>query len=165
MASLGSTYGYTDPTLQPYHDAVRAGNPNAIVCMNNGVIHPIGKKGHGRGLQRHAAIPTATLPWRAPAGNNRVSVWQDYTCGESNDFTDTPTSRFVQNLQPETTNIAQWHTLGFLVRFEPPSLSLSLSLALALSLARSLALSLSSPPHPPSKKGLWGVGDSFFFFC
>lgn len=37
---------------------------------------------------------------------NCYSRWEDYTCGESDDFTDIPTSRSVGGLQ--------WHTLGYL---------------------------------------------------
>eukprot|EP00039_Didymoeca_costata_P021073 m.343319 g.343319 ORF g.343319 m.343319 type:complete len:366 (+) comp22687_c0_seq1:102-1199(+) len=88
-----AVYNYTEPTLKPYKDAVRAGNPNAVLCLNNGVHHPNGQ-----------------YP-------DRVSVSQDYTCGESDDFTEVPKSRFVSGPQtdPSLPNVtAQWHTLGFL---------------------------------------------------
>ena len=35
-------YGYNESSLKPFRDAVRAGNPKAILGMNNGVHHPIG---------------------------------------------------------------------------------------------------------------------------
>lgn len=71
-------FNYTEQKLQPYHDAIRAGNPAGLVALNHGVVHPI----------------------------SRYSEWEDYTCGESNDFTELPAARFV--------NGSQWHTLSFL---------------------------------------------------
>ena len=71
-------FNYTDEKLQPYSLAVRAGNNDSLLALNNGVIHPI----------------------------RRYSAWEDYTCGESNDFSEVPTAQFVQG--------SQWHTLGFL---------------------------------------------------
>jgi len=71
-------FNYTEEKLAPYHDAIRAGNPDALVGLNNGVHHPI----------------------------VRYSKWEDYTCGESNDFVEIPSSG--------TVNGSQWHTLGFL---------------------------------------------------
>lgn len=46
-------YGFNESTLKPFHDAVRAGNPQALVAMNNGVHHPIGAR---------ADVPTAARP-------------------------------------------------------------------------------------------------------
>ena len=71
-------FNYTDAKLQPYHDAIRAGNARGLIALNAGVRHPIA----------------------------RYSVWEDYTCGESDDFNEIPTSRFV--------NGSQWHELSFL---------------------------------------------------
>lgn len=71
-------FNYTEEKLAPYLTAVRAGNPAALLALNHGVMHPI----------------------------SRYSRWEDYTCGESNDFTEIPASRFV--------NGSQWHTLSFL---------------------------------------------------
>lgn len=71
-------FNYSDAKLQPYHDAIRVGNANGLVGLNGGVKHPIA----------------------------RYSVWEDYTCGESDDFTEVPVSRFV--------NGSQWHTLGYI---------------------------------------------------
>ena len=48
------------------------------MALNQGVVHPI----------------------------SRYSIWEDYTCGESNDFTEIPHTRFVSG--------SQWHTLSFL---------------------------------------------------
>jgi hypothetical protein len=58
--------------------AIRAGNPSGLVALNQGVVHPI----------------------------SRYSIWEDYTCGESDDLTEVPKSRFV--------NGSQWHTLSYL---------------------------------------------------
>ena len=87
-------YGYNETSLKPYHDAVRAGNPHAILALNNGVHHPIGS-----------------------GAGDRISVWEDYTAGESDDFTEVPASRFVSGppSDPTAPNVtAQWHTLSFL---------------------------------------------------
>jgi hypothetical protein len=72
------TFSYTPEKLQPYLAAVRAGNARALLAQNVGVRHPIA----------------------------RYSPWEDYTCGESNDLTEVPASRFVGG--------SQWHTLSFL---------------------------------------------------
>jgi len=77
---------YTEAKLRPYHDAIRAGNPAAVIGMNNGVKHPIG------------------------GASDRVSQWADITCGESDDFTEVPRGRFVH----QGGAVAQWHELGFL---------------------------------------------------
>jgi hypothetical protein len=71
-------FNYTDAKLEPYFTAARAGNPEALIALNHGVVHPIA----------------------------RYSAWEDYTCGESNDFSEVPATRFV--------NGSQWHTLSFL---------------------------------------------------
>jgi len=73
-----TAFGYNETKLRPYHDAIRAGNPTGLVALNQGVRHPI----------------------------SRYSQWEDYTCGESNDFTEVPTQRFVGG--------SQWHELSFL---------------------------------------------------
>jgi len=71
-------FNYTEAKLFPFFAAIRTGNPRGLVALNHGVVHPI----------------------------SRYSVWEDYTCGESNDFSELPPGRFV--------NGSQWHTLGFL---------------------------------------------------
>lgn len=71
-------FNYTESKLQDYRLAIRAGNPSGLVALNHGVRHPI----------------------------SRYSINEDYTCGESNDFTELPAQRFV--------NGSQWHTLSFL---------------------------------------------------
>ena len=73
-----SAFNYTDEKLQPYSLAVRAGSSSSLLALNNGVMHPI----------------------------RRYSAWEDYTCGESNDFSEVPAAQFVQG--------SQWHTLGYL---------------------------------------------------
>lgn len=60
-------YSFNESSLKPFHDAVRAGNEHALVGFNNGVHHPIG------------AYP------------DRISKWEDYTTGESDDFTEVRT--------------------------------------------------------------------------
>jgi hypothetical protein len=70
--------GYDDERLGIMAKALKAGNPNAIVALNPGV-------------------------------ENRVSAytrWEDYTCGEQNEFKDIPEGRWV--------NGEQWHILSFL---------------------------------------------------
>ena len=62
----------------PWRAAIRAGNSAGLVALNQGVQHPI----------------------------SRYSVWEDYTCGESNDLSEVPLARFV--------NGSQWHELSFL---------------------------------------------------
>jgi hypothetical protein len=71
-------FNYSDAKLAPYAAAARAGNPQALLAFNQGVRHPI----------------------------SRYSALEDYTCGESNDFSELPRARFV--------NGSQWHTLSFL---------------------------------------------------
>jgi len=71
-------FNYSDTKLEPYFTAARAGNPDALLAFNHGVKHPI----------------------------SRYSAWEDYTCGESDDFSELPTSRFVSG--------SQWHELGYL---------------------------------------------------
>ncbi len=73
-----TAFNYSDAKLQLYHDAIRAGNPAGDVALNGGVRHPI----------------------------QRYSAWEDFTCGESDDFTEVPTARCV--------NGSQWHTRGYL---------------------------------------------------
>ena len=67
-------FNYTEEKLQPYHDAARAGNAQALVALNHGVVLPI----------------------------SRYSAWEDYTCGEVDALTEVPTSRFVNGSQWHT---------------------------------------------------------------
>lgn len=62
---------YTDELLKPYSDAIRAGNPEALIAFNNGVNVPI---------EFYTAL-------------------DDYTCGELNDFIDVPEERFINGVQ------------------------------------------------------------------
>ena len=61
-------FNYTETKLHPYALAVKKGNPKALIALNRGVSHPI-------------------------QNQTSYSKWEDYTCGESDDFTDVPTSR------------------------------------------------------------------------
>ncbi len=66
-----SAFGYTDKLMKPYYDAVKAGNPNAVVAFNNGVANYY-KKNYCK---------------------------EDYVCGEFNYFNVVPRSRFVDGAQ------------------------------------------------------------------
>ena len=76
------TDGYNDTTLKFYHDAIRAGNPNAVIGLNNGV---------------HAPIDSGAA-WER---GGEVTKWEDMTAGETNSFDDflasdgVPKSRWV----------------------------------------------------------------------
>jgi len=63
--------GYDEPRLKIIADAIRAGNPDALIALNNGVLPRVAK----------------------------YSVSDDYTAGEMTDFTDLPDSRFVDGVQ------------------------------------------------------------------
>ncbi|MHC1694798.1 MAG: hypothetical protein AB9835_05935 [Eubacteriales bacterium] len=69
-------FGYNEQLLKPLADAARAGNPDSLVSLNLGVEARVS--------------PYTSL--------------EDFTCGEMNDFTDIPDSRFI--------NGEQWHTLA-----------------------------------------------------
>ncbi len=64
-------FGYTPQLLKPYYDACKAGNPDCLVAMNNGVFPEIRKH-----------YPDEEL-----------------TCGEFNDFEVIPESRFIDGAQ------------------------------------------------------------------
>lgn len=63
-------FGYTDELLAPYYDACKAGNPNCLVSLNNGL-----------------------------QGFAKNYIREDFVCGEFNDFVDLPTSRFSDGAQ------------------------------------------------------------------
>lgn len=67
-------FNYTDAKLAFFTLAIRAGNPQGLVAVNQGVVHPI----------------------------SRYSAYEDYTCGESNDLTEVPAGRFVNGSQWHT---------------------------------------------------------------
>ncbi len=67
-------FGYTDEKLRPYADAIRAGNPEALIAFNGGV------------KKRVVAY----------------SALDDYTCGEMNSFVDLPDERFIDGAQWHT---------------------------------------------------------------
>ena len=64
-------FQYTDELLDLYRDAIKAGNPEALVSMNNGVF------------------PECRKYYRN----------EDFTCGEFNDFEYIPESRFIDGSQ------------------------------------------------------------------
>ena len=85
-------YDFTEATLKPFHDAIRAGNPDALIALNNGVHHPIGQG--------------------TPQSPDRVSQWADFTAGESHNLAEIPARRFVTDQKRAAS--AQWHTLSHL---------------------------------------------------
>jgi hypothetical protein len=64
-------FKYTDDLLQHYVAACKKGNPNAVVALNNGV-------------KEQVTVDFAN---------------EDFTCGEFNDFTAVPQSRFLDGVQ------------------------------------------------------------------
>jgi hypothetical protein len=70
--------GYDDTRLEIMAKALKAGNPKAIVALNVGVQDKV----------------------------RAYTNWEDYTCGEQNEFKDIPQSRWVDG--------EQWHILSFL---------------------------------------------------
>lgn len=64
-------FGYDDALLQPYYNAVKAGNPDAIVAFNNGVKPELQK-------------------WFRD---------EEFVCGEYNDFAHIPKARFIDGAQ------------------------------------------------------------------
>ena len=64
-------FGYTPELLKPYYDAIKKGNPDALVAMNNGIKPDYIKY-----------YPD-----------------EDFVCGEYNDFTVLPKTRFVDGAQ------------------------------------------------------------------
>ena len=88
-------FGYTDDLLKPYYDAARGGNAQALLALNHGVMHPI----------------------------SRYSEWEDYTCGESNEFKEVPAQRFVNGSELPLSCMhallfsdVQWQASGTLCR-------------------------------------------------
>jgi len=65
-------YNYNDELLRIYYNAVKKGNPNAVVAFNNGVDHDFVKR------------------------NDSIS---DFTAGEQVDFTMIPEARFIDGAQ------------------------------------------------------------------
>ncbi len=66
-----AAFGYTDKLMKPYYDAIKKGNPKAVVAFNNGVANYY-KKNYCN---------------------------EDYVCGEFNYFNVLPRSRFVDGAQ------------------------------------------------------------------
>lgn len=70
--------GYDDETLGILARALKAGNPRSIIALNNGVDDRV----------------------------RPYSIHEDFTCGEQNQFSDKPASRWLDG--------QQWHILSFL---------------------------------------------------
>ncbi len=66
-----SSFGYDDSLMKPYHDAIKAGNPYSVTAFNNGVKPFLAK-------------------WYRE---------EEFVCGEFNDFTYIPESRFIDGAQ------------------------------------------------------------------
>ena len=64
-------FGYTPELLRPYYEACKAGNPDCLVAMNNGVF----------------------------PGLHRYYPDEEMTCGEFNDFVYIPPTRFIDGAQ------------------------------------------------------------------
>ena len=102
-------YGYNDTTLKYYHDAIRAGNPKAVMGFNN-APQPVIASGD---------------PW---VHGGETTKWEDMTAGETNSFNSfggaLPASRWVVGPTaegpPEPFQLSQalvtvqWHELTFL---------------------------------------------------
>lgn len=65
-------FGYTNELLALYYNACKEGNPNALVGLNNGVVH----------TEMCAGVP-----------------FEDFICGECTDFDKVPSSRFFGGAQ------------------------------------------------------------------
>jgi hypothetical protein len=103
------SYGYTDATLKYYHDAIRAGNPEAVLGFNN-APQPVIDSGN---------------TW---FGGGETSKWEDMTAGETNSFNSfggaTPSSRWAVGptadsvakpfQQSQALTTVQWHELTFM---------------------------------------------------
>jgi hypothetical protein len=74
--------------LRFYADAVKAGNPNALVAMNNGIFH----------------TPAYRKYWPE----------EDFTAGEFNDFACIPEKRFIDGAQAfMLAPLAAWRSDGY----------------------------------------------------
>ena len=116
--------GYNDDLLKLYRDAVLAGNPDAIISFNNGVVRMdfescgIGDivAGADRYLDKLNLADKAAREGNAKAQRAfevsdtppkyRYSIYDDYTAGESSYFGEVPKDRFADG--------CQWHILSFL---------------------------------------------------
>ena len=116
--------GYNDDLLKLYADAARAGNEDAIISFNNGVVRMDFSQpclaevtsGTERYLQKldladraarsgNTAVQQVFESSDTPA-KYRYSIYDDYTAGESSFFGEIPSGRFVDG--------CQWHALSFL---------------------------------------------------
>lgn len=109
--------------LKPYRDAIKSGNPNALIAFNNGVIqvdtqNPEYQKyynGEARPLAQIRILEKLALSGntaarkafdRIPGNSCRYTKYEDFTAGEANEFTELPKGQFVDG--------SQWHILSFL---------------------------------------------------
>lgn len=69
-------FGYNNELMEPYYQAVKKGNPNAVVSFNSGQMITQGERGEELHLEK----------WFAK---------EDFTSGELNDFDHIPESAFV----------------------------------------------------------------------
>lgn len=116
-----SYVGYNDTLLKYYKDAALAGNPNAVVAMNNGVHQPVDnekffKKAFeypkycgdmmyvAKKLAAEESVDVKEL--YCHPGPQRYSKYEDFTAGEENEFEFYPSENASDDIQ--------WHTLSFL---------------------------------------------------
>lgn len=92
-------YKYNDALLEKYTEAIRAGNPKALVAFNT------------------FGCPPAVGSWPGgcpPIGDKTIdptSQFADFTAGESDSFKQLPVNRFVNR---NNDSVAQWHSLHYL---------------------------------------------------
>ncbi|MBQ8525297.1 MAG: alpha-L-fucosidase [Clostridia bacterium] len=116
--------GYNDELMKLYRDAALAGNDEAIISFNNGVVRMDFSQpelaqltsGADRYLDKLNLADQAARQGNAAAQNAfkisdtprkyRYSEHEDYTAGEASFFGEIPESRFVHG--------SQWHALSFL---------------------------------------------------
>jgi hypothetical protein len=92
----GRILNYTDRHLQMYSDAIKAGNPHAIVAFNSDGMPVTTSRDRCTGSLDQPVIDC-------------YSRFEQFTCGESNaqlSFADVPTGRSVDGIQ--------WHKLAYL---------------------------------------------------
>jgi hypothetical protein len=92
-------YKYNEALLEKYTEAIRAGNPKALVAFNT------------------FGCPPAVDSWPGgcpPIGDETIdptSEFADFTAGEADSFKQLPANRFVNGTNG---SVAQWHSLHYL---------------------------------------------------
>jgi len=116
-------FGFKESHFKAYHDAIKKGNPDALITFNNGIYPfdvdaPEYQKYYGNvtngarkrkiveGLAREGVPAAKRIFDKPPVYVYRYSQYEDYTAGEANAFEEYPTQRFVDG--------SQWHILSFM---------------------------------------------------